>query len=106
MKLFALVLLLIFILLQYGLWLGKGGIPEVRQLEQEVSEVKGQVERLRERNQALDAEVNDLKTGLDAIEERARSELGMIGKDETYFQLIDNRNATEPTDNASPQAEN
>ena len=50
---------------------------------------KLQVEALGERNNALEAEVNDLKTGLDAIEERARSELGMIGENETYYQLIE-----------------
>lgn len=75
--------------LQYRLWLGEGGIPEVLQLQDEVASVKHEVQQLEQRNQALDAEVQDLKTGLDAIEERARSELGMIRKGETYYQVIE-----------------
>ena len=76
------------VLLQYKIWLGDGGIPEILQLENEVDVVQLQVDKLKERNQALDAEVQDLKKGMDAIEERARSELGMIGKDEVYYQVI------------------
>lgn len=76
-------------LLQYRLWLGDGGIPEVLQLQDEVERVEKDVDQLKERNQALDAEVVDLKQGLDAIEERARSELGMIRKGETYYQVIE-----------------
>jgi len=75
-------------MLQYKIWLGDGGIPEILQLEDEVETVQLQVDKLKERNQALNAEVQDLKTGMDAIEERARSELGMIGKDEVYYQVI------------------
>ena len=85
------VIVLLFVLLamlQYTIWLGDGGIPEIMQLENEVEVVQLQVDRLKERNQALDAEVQDLKKGMDAIEERARSELGMIGKDEVYYQVI------------------
>ena len=86
-KIIALLLVLLFIL-QYKIWLGDGGIPEILQLEEEVEVVQLQVDKLKERNQALDAEVQDLKKGMDAIEERARSELGMIGKDEIYYQVI------------------
>ena len=75
-------------MLQYKIWLGDGGIPEILQLENEAEVVQLQVDQLKERNQALDAEVQDLKKGMDAIEERARSELGMIGKDEVYYQVI------------------
>ena len=75
-------------MLQYKVWLGDGGIPEILQLENEIDVVQLQVDKLKERNQALDAEVQDLKKGMDAIEERARSELGMIGKDEVYYQVI------------------
>jgi len=75
-------------MLQYKVWLGDGGIPEVLQLENEIDVVQLQVDKLKERNQALDAEVQDLKKGMDAIEERARSELGMIGEDEVYYQVI------------------
>lgn len=91
MKLIALILLILLFMLQYGVWLGDGGIPEVLQLQDEVQRVSDDVSKLQERNRSLDAEVQDLKTGLDAIEERARSELGMIRKGETYYQLIGKR---------------
>jgi len=82
------VLATMLLLLQYKLWVGDGGIPEVLQLQREVSAIEAEKLQLEERNQALHAEVSDLKKGLDAIEERARSELGMIGKDETFYQII------------------
>ena len=89
MRLIAAILLALLIWLQYRLWLGDGGIPEVLELEQEIDTVQEEVSRLKERNQALDAEVMDLKKGIEAIEERARSELGMIKQGETYYQVID-----------------
>ena len=89
MKIIALVLLGLLISLQYKIWLLDGGIPEVIQLEQEVEQVEIEVKQLRERNQSLDAEVKDLKKGLDAIEERARSEMGMIKEGEIYYQVIE-----------------
>ncbi len=64
-------------------------MPEVLQLQQEVEQVKGEVQQLQERNASLDAEVKDLKKGLDAIEERARSEMGMIKEGEVYYQVIE-----------------
>ena len=75
--------------LQYKLWLGDGGIPEVLELEAEIETVQSEVNTLQERNRALNAEVLDLKKGIEAIEERARSEMGMIKKDEIYYQVID-----------------
>ena len=89
MKIIALVLLVLLIWLQYKIWLQDGGIPEVVQLQEEVEEVKTEVQQLRERNSSLDAEVKDLKKGLDAIEERARSEMGMIKEGEIYYQVIE-----------------
>lgn len=89
MKIIAFVLLFLLIWLQYKIWLQDGGIPEVVQLQQEVGQVKIEVEQLQERNSSLDAEVKDLKKGLDAIEERARSEMGMIKKGEVYYQVIE-----------------
>jgi len=83
------ILLVLLVILQYKIWLGDGGVPEILQLQEEVGSVQLQVNKLKERNSSLEAEVQDLKTGLDAIEERARSELGMIRKDETYYQVID-----------------
>jgi len=88
-KIIALVLLVLLIWLQYKIWLQDGGIPEIVQLEQEVEQVNIEVKRLQERNQSLDAEVKDLKKGLDAIEERARSEMGMIKEGEIYYQVIE-----------------
>jgi len=88
-KIIAIVLLLLFIWLQYKIWLQDGGIPEIVQLQQEVADVKVEVQTLQERNASLDAEVKDLKKGLDAIEERARSEMGMIKEGEVYYQVIE-----------------
>ena len=89
MKIIAFVLLVLLIWLQYKIWLQDGGIPEVIQLQSEVEEVKTEVQKLQERNSSLDAEVKDLKKGLDAIEERARSEMGMIKEGEVYYQVIE-----------------
>ena len=89
MKIIAFVLLVLFVWLQYKIWLQEGGIPEVVELQQEVEQVKTEVQKLQERNLSLDAEVKDLKKGLDAIEERARSEMGMITEGEVYYQVIE-----------------
>ena len=91
MKIVSAILLLLLVLLQYRLWLDKGGIPEVLQLEKEVAVANSEVDGLKERNQKLEAEVVDLKTGLEAIEERARTDLGMIKNDEVYYQVIDDK---------------
>lgn len=93
MKIIAFVLLFLLIWLQYKIWLQDGGIPEVIQIQQEVEEVKTEVQQLQERNSSLDAEVKDLKKGLDAIEERARSEMGMIKQGEIYYQVIEPKQA-------------
>jgi len=82
------ILITLLVLLQYKLWLGDGGIPDVLQMQKEVALKQQQRHKLQERNKGLDAEVSDLKKGLDAIEERARSELGMIGKNEKFYQII------------------
>ena len=92
MKIIVFVLLVLLIWLQYKIWLQDGGIPEVIQLQQEIEEVKTEVGKLQERNSSLDAEVKDLKKGLDAIEERARSEMGMIKEGEIYYQVIEHEN--------------
>ena len=88
MKIIALALLLLLIWLQYKIWLQDGGVPEVLLLQDEVEGVAAEVKSLEERNLSLDAEVKDLKKGLDAIEERARSEMGMIKQGEVYYQVI------------------
>ena len=89
MKIIAFVLLVLLLWLQYKIWLQDGGIPEVLQLQDEIELVKSEVARLKERNMSLHAEVKDLKKGLDAIEERARSEMGMIKQGEVYYQVIE-----------------
>lgn len=91
MKIIAFVLLLLLTWLQYKIWLQDGGIPEVMQLQEEVGEVAIEVKKLQERNASLAGEVKDLKKGLDAIEERARSEMGMIKQGEVYYQVIESK---------------
>ncbi|MFQ5994188.1 MAG: cell division protein FtsB [Acidiferrobacterales bacterium] len=83
------VLLGILLALQYPLWFGAGSIPTVWYLRQQIETQKIENGRLRERNQALVAEVMDLKHGLAAIEERARAELGMIKRGETFFHVVE-----------------
>lgn len=87
MRLLALILAGFLVALQYPLWLGKGGWLRVHDLQQQVAAQKAITAKLDARTRAFDAEVRDLKTGFDALEERARSELGMIRQDEVYFQL-------------------
>lgn len=87
-RLLAILLLVLFVGLQYRLWVGEGSMAEVSMLRQQLLEQRAELEDLGERNAALRAEVDDLKRGLRAIEARARSELGMIREGETYFQLV------------------
>lgn len=82
-------LIALILLLQYHLWFGDGGLVKLWQLSDSVETQKKENAQLTERNQALEAEVRDLKHGLEAIEERARTELGMVKKDETFFQVLD-----------------
>ncbi|MEM9601694.1 MAG: cell division protein FtsB [Pseudomonadota bacterium] len=80
--------------LQYKLWFGQGSVQEVWQLRDQIDDKRQETQRLVERNRALFAEVNDLKSGLDAVEEIARTELGMIREDEVFFQLLDDTAAS------------
>ena len=82
---FALCLLLAG--LQYRLWLGDNGLAEIRALQEQIAEQKGENERLLERNRILEAEVLELKSGMETVEERARHELGMVKEGETLYQL-------------------
>ena len=77
--------------LQYRLWVGDGSFVEVWQLTQDIAQQRSENDQLKERNAALDAEVQDLKHGMAAIEERARNELGMIKKDETFYRVVEQR---------------
>jgi len=89
-KFVTLALIALIALLQHPLWLGKGSWLRVWEVDHQVRAQREANQKLALRNAALDAEVRDLKQGLDAIEERARSELGMIKRDEIFFQIIDN----------------
>lgn len=96
MKVLLAVLIVVLIALQYRLWFGEGSVQEVWRLNQESKQAQAELLRLRSRNQALEAEVADLKSGLDAIEERARSELGMIDSEETFYQFVRENSARKP----------
>jgi cell division protein FtsB len=97
MRALALFLLALIIALQYPLWFGKGGWLQVRELSGQVQAEKSNNAQLKARNDALDAEVRDLKQGYEAIEERARSELGMIRQDEVFFQTMDAKRTPAPS---------
>lgn len=84
-------LIVLLLALQYRLWLGNGSIQEVWSLHRQLIEQRGEMQELITRNQALEAEVSDLKSGLDAIEERARARLGMIDEGETFYQFVRDR---------------
>ena len=86
MRVFIALLLLVALYLQYALWFQRGGVRDVRKLRAAVAEQNAEIQLLRDRNQALAAEVIDLKQGLEAIEERARSDMGMIKEDEVFFR--------------------
>ena len=88
MKYLAATLAVLVVALQYPLWLGKGGWTRVRELERSVAQQRDTNARLKARNDALDAEVRDLKQGTGAIEEHARLELGMIRGDEVFYQVV------------------
>ena len=79
----------LIVLVQVPLWLGKGGWLRVWEVDRQLDARRAASEQLQVRNQALDAEVRDLKQGLDALEERARYELGMIKSDEVFFQIVE-----------------
>ena len=82
------ILAALLLMMQYPLWLGEGGWLKVRQGSRDVQAQQALNQRLRERNETLQAEVSDLKQGREAIEERARSELGMIAPDEIFIRVL------------------
>jgi cell division protein FtsB len=90
------VLVGILIGLQYPLWLGDGGLLSLWKLKREITSQKSENTHLRERNLALEAEVRDLKEGYEALEERARAELGMVRRGETFYQMIEGTSRTPP----------
>ena len=102
MKLLAAALLVVLLALQYRLWLGEGGMREVGRLRQEIDQQQQENDTLRERNRTLTAEVQDLKKGTTAIEERARTDLGMVKQGETFYQVVPPKDA--PTVRNAPSA--
>jgi cell division protein FtsB len=86
-RILALIFVALIVALQYPMWLGKGGWLQVRELDRQLTAQRETNAKLKARNEALDADVRDLKSGFEAIEERARSELGMVRSDEVFFQL-------------------
>ena len=88
MKWLAIALAVVIAILQYRLWLSDSGVRELARMQEAVTQQRAQNAALVERNRQLAAEVRDLKTGMAALEERARSELGMISGNETYYQVV------------------
>ena len=103
MKVLSLMLIALIALIQYPLWLGKGSWFRVWEVDQQIKTQRDKNAKLQTRNNILDAEVRDLKQGLEAIEERARSELGMIRQDEIFFQLLEQARGLPPARGATPQ---
>ncbi|MFV2058326.1 MAG: cell division protein FtsB [Thiohalomonadales bacterium] len=89
LKILVAVLVVLLFLLQFKLWFGHGNLQEVWHLQDAIENQKFDNARLKHRNDALKAEVDDLKKGLAAIEERARKELGMVKKGETFYQIVE-----------------
>jgi cell division protein FtsB len=88
MKWLAAALTVAIVLLQYRVWFSEDGVRQLARLQQAVAAQRAENGQLEERNRQLAAEVRDLKTGLDALEERARSDLGMIARNETFYQVV------------------
>lgn len=94
MRLLKVFLLVLLVALQYRLWFGKNSLPEYWHLQEDVARQEQTNQKLRQRNQVLIADIDDLREGEVALEERARNELGLIKQDETFFRLIPNKKST------------
>ena len=90
------ILLLMLVTLQYRLWVGEGSLAEVHGLRHRIEDQRAALARMERRNQALQAEVDDLKNGLEAVEERARGELGMIRDGEIFYQIVEPQGRDSP----------
>ncbi len=96
------VLALMFLGLQYKLWFDKGSVPRAHALERDLAELNAKNDESKQRNAVLDADVRDLEKAGEAIEERARNELGMVKKGETLFQVKERSVAAVPVTSAPP----
>ena len=103
MRWLSIALLALLVLLQYPLWLGKGGWLRVWDVDRQLQEEKVANKQLEIRNAGLDAEVRDLKQGYDAIEERARHDLGMIRQDEVFVQIPEEAAIERPSPKKRPE---
>jgi cell division protein FtsB len=101
MKIVGAILVSLIVLIQYPLWLGKGGWLTAWRLENKLETEKGKTVQLERRNAGLAAEVRDLKQGTEAVEERARYELGMIRGDEVFYQVVPGK--TSAVEGAPPE---
>lgn len=101
MRLIFLTLLVLFVLIQYPLWFGQGGWLAVWDLQTKVAEQQSTNEGLKARNQAMEAEVEDLRSGTQASEERARRELGLMQEQEVFIQILPSQG---PNNNATPSS--
>lgn len=95
----ALILLILLIALQIKFWTGEGGMRDVWRLQQRISEQTIENQKLKQRNEALSADVQDLKSGRGAIEERARTELGLIKPGEVFYQVVEPAPANQKSGN-------
>ena len=89
MKKLLLLLVILLVYLQYNLWIGDGSLQDVWRLHKDVETQREENAALRERNEALDAEVKDLQQGFEAIEDHAREDLGMIKDGEIFYQVVE-----------------
>lgn len=92
------ILIVFLIGLQYRLWVGEGSVAEVVDLQGKIELQETEIDRLQERNRLLALEVKDLQTGMSIIEERARSEMGMIKEDEVFYMVVDKDKLQKPND--------
>jgi len=106
-KLLLLIALVAFLALQFNLWFGEGGVRDVQALKAAVALQQQENDKLAERNRVLEAEVKDLKNGLEAVEEHSRLDLGMIKQNETFYLVTGNPDAKKSapaSPSVSPQA--
>lgn len=89
MRMIVIILFGLLIFMQYRLWVGKGSLAEVNHLKHEIQQLREELLELEARNRELRAEVDDLSSGYEAIEERARKELGMIKQGEVFYHVVD-----------------
>ncbi len=103
LKIVVILLAMLFTALQYHLWFGEGSWPRAQAMREKFELQMSENEKLQQSNATMEAEVLDLKTGLDAIEERARADLGLIRQGDTYFQIIQPEQAKDKPIEVKPE---